>query len=189
MSSPEVEFTRAELAEAVAADTVTPHQLILAWAQSNDGTTPPRVYPFAPETVLVAALPREDVDELAPGAFAVVQAGGRVHCVPVCRAEAVLAEVRAIRATDLVVRAGLLRLIRRTWEAELAAGPLSTLAVFEGLQHSAAHSSRARRALLPDLHARLGSQLITLWCAGEPADLETATFFSRAGLHIRRCFD
>ncbi len=195
LSSRDVELTHAELAKAVEAvadgehamvdGTVTPYHLVLAWSRLS--LAPQRLSP-AGGTVLVAAPPAELLDELAAGALAVVRAGGWVHCTRSSRAGDVLDELTAVHATDLVATAPTLRMFRRAVEAELVAGPLSVLAVFEGLQRSDRHTRRERRTLLPALYSRLGGRLLTVRCVGEPLDPETATFYTRAGLLVRPGF-
>ncbi|MEU5264167.1 hypothetical protein [Amycolatopsis sp. NPDC021455] len=186
LSSAEAGLTHAEVADAVARATevVTPHHLLLAWAGSS--AAEPRESPFSERTALLAALPPRHAEELAAAAWPVVETGGRVHCARSCEPGTVVDELRATRATDLVVRGDLLCPIRRTLERELATGPIVTLAVFEGLQRDRDRGAEARRAALPALHAWLGSKLTTLWYAGEPADAETVTFFTRVGLPVRR---
>ncbi|MFD9965521.1 hypothetical protein [Amycolatopsis sp. NPDC058986] len=164
---------------------VTPHHLVLALAGSTEEFAAPPRNPFDAATLFMAALPPEDVGESADAARSVVAAGGRFHCARSLEAGAVLDELGAVQATDLAVRTDLLCLIRRTLERELAAGPIATLAVFEGLQRDPGHDAESRRASLPALHARLGSRLATVWCAGGPADAETVAFFTSTGLRVR----
>jgi hypothetical protein len=192
LTSHDVELTHAELVRAVAAvadgehamvdGVVTPYHLVLAWSRLS--VAPPS---FAGGTLLVAA-PASDLDEVAAGALSVVRAGGWVHCARSLRAGDVLADLLAVQATDLVASASSLRMIRRTLEAELVAGPLSVLAVFEGLQRGDGHTRQERRTLLPALYSRLGGRLLTIHCVGEPLDPETALFFTRAGLLLRQGF-
>ena len=192
LSSRDVRLTHAELARAVEAvaegehamvdGVLTPYHLVLAWSRTSLSSQGDSA-----GTLLVAAR-AADLDEVAAGALAVVQAGGRVHCAPSLRPGDVLADLVQVQATELVADASSLRLLRRALEAELVAGPLSVLAVFEGLQRADGHTRQERRTLLPALYSWLGGGLLAIHCVGTPLDPETATFFSRAGLFVRHGF-